>query len=296
MTLHSSPLVFDLFGHTALVDALTRACGMERGRLVVRRFPDDESYVRFETEVAGRDVLLVCNLARPDPVIPALLFSAATAKELGARRVTLVAPYLAYMRQDHRFTAGEAITSRLFADWVCTHVDAVITVDPHLHRYASLDEIYRVPTQVVAAAPALAHWLRAHMTNPVIIGPDAESEQWVKAVAQAAGLPWCVAAKTRNGDRDVTVAMPDLERWRGHAPVILDDIISSGHTMIEAVREVTSAGLGAPVCLAVHAVFADGAHDALLAAGARSIVTTDTLPHATNGVSIAPLLAAALHI
>lgn len=287
-------LIFDLFGHAALADALARAPDAERGRLTVRRFPDEESYVRYESDLRERDVVLAANLSRPDGHIPALLFAAATARELGARSVTLMTPYLPYMRQDHRFIAGEAVTSRIFARLVCSHFDALVTVDPHLHRYAALTEIYTIPAHQVCAAPAIARWIRTHVDKPLLVGPDAESEQWVAAVARLADAPWCVSRKTRNGDRDVSVAVPDLSTWRDRTPVILDDIVSSGHTMIEAVKHVRKAQLLPPVCIGVHAVFADGAYDALRATGAATIVTTDTLPHPSNGISLADMLADAL--
>lgn len=287
-------LVYELFGHAALADDIARECAMVRSRLRLRRFPDDESYLRYEDELAGRHVVLVCNLARPDPHIPALLFAAATAKELGARKVTMVAPYLPYMRQDCRFNSGEAVTSRIFAKLVCSHVDALVTMDPHLHRYDRLEAIYTVPVQRTASAPAIAQWVRAHVEQPFILGPDAESEQWVSAVAGLAGAPWRVSRKTRNGDRDVEVCVPDLSAWRSHTPVILDDIISSGRTMVEALRHVRAARLPAPVCIGVHAVFAGDAYQALIEAGAGKVVTTDTLPHASNAISIAHLLADAL--
>ncbi len=284
-------VLFDLFGHGVLADDIAGQCGIERGRVLVRRFPDEETYVRYESDVNGREVLILANLSRPDPHVPALLFAAATARELGARRVTLVAPYLPYMRQDHRFITGEAITSRIFARLVCTHFDALVTMDPHLHRYGALEEIYSVPVRLAASAPAVAQWVLRHVEQPLLMGPDAESEQWVSAVAKLAGAPWCVSQKTRNGDRDVAVSVPDLSAWCGRTPVILDDIISSGRTMLEAVRRVRAAQTPAPVCIGVHAVFADDVQQTLLDAGARAVVTTDTLPHTTNGIAIGPILA-----
>lgn len=287
-------LVFDLFDTGGLADRIAQHARAERGTVVVRRFPDEESYVRYDCELAGRVVVLVCNLSRPDARLPALFFAAATARELGASRIVLAAPYLPYMRQDHRFRAGEAVTSRIFARFVCGHFDRLLTVDPHLHRYAALDELYSIPATRITAAPAIAQWIAAHVERPVLIGPDGESRQWVAAIAQPAGIPWTVARKTRRGDRDVTVEVPDLGAWRGRTPVLVDDIISSGHTMMEAVRCVRSAQFPAPLCIGVHAVFADDAYAALQASGAARIVTTDTLPHPSNAIAIGPLLAHAL--
>ena len=110
-----------------------------------------------------RRIALVCTLDRPDAKMLPLLFAAAAARELGASQVGLVAPYLAYMRQDRRFKPGEAVTSREFARLLSGAFDWLVTVDPHLHRYASLAEIYRIPTRVVHAAPLISQWIRTRI-------------------------------------------------------------------------------------------------------------------------------------
>ncbi len=287
-------VVFALPGNDTLAAALAPAIGAEAGALVMRRFPDDESYLRFDTPVSGRKVVLACSLHQPDTFALPLLFAAATARELGATTIGLAAPYLGYMRQDKRFCDGEAVTSALFAKLLSQHIDWLVTVDPHLHRWKSLDEIYTIPSVVVPAAPLLAAWIKANVATPVLIGPDAESEQWVSAVARIAGAPHVVLEKVRHGDRDVSVSIPDPAALRGHTPVLVDDIISTGGTMIAAVRHALAQGLPAPVCVGVHAVFAGEAHDALLAAGAARIVTTNAIPHAAGVIDVIPSLAAAV--
>lgn len=287
----SAPLLFDLHDHAGLAPGLAAALGAEPGRIEQRRFPDGESYVRFESPVAGRAVLLLAALDRPDEKFLPLLFAAATARELGAASVGLIAPYLPYMRQDARFRPGEGVTSVHFARALSAAIDGLVTVDPHLHRRNSLAEIYDVPALALHAAPLLARWIAGAVERPVLIGPDQESGQWVAAVARAAGAPSLVLDKTRRGDRDVAVSVPDVERWRAHTPVLVDDIVSTGRTLIETVGHLRRAGLPPPICVAVHAVFAGGAHDDLRAAGVARIVTTNSLPHETNAIDLAPLLA-----
>lgn len=287
------PLVLALPGSEALAADLSRQLGAPLGALETRQFPDGESYVRLPEGLAGREAILVCTLARPDAQFLRLVFTARTARELGARRVILVAPYLAYMRQDARFHPGEAVTSRHFADLISREVDALMTVDPHLHRHRALSEIYAVPTTVLHAAPLLADWIAAQVARPLVIGPDIESEQWVKAVAERAGAPHLVLEKQRHGDRRVEVAVPDLGAWRGRQAVLVDDIVSSGRTMIEAAKGVVRQGLAAPVCAAVHALFADDAFAELSGVAAR-VVSTDTVPHPSNAIPVAGLLASAV--
>jgi len=293
MTCSTSTLVFALPGNETLAAALAGKLDAVIGELVVRRFPDGETYLRFATPVAGCKVVLACSLHHPDEQAMPLLFAAATARELGAVAVGLVAPYLGYMRQDKRFNTGEAVTSALFAKMLSRHIDWLVTMDPHLHRWTSLDEIYSVPSTVVPAAPLLAEWIRAHVTAPVLIGPDAESEQWVSAVARDADAPHVVLEKTRRGDRDVSVSIPDPAVLRGRTPVLVDDIISTGRTMIAAARHALAQGLPAPVCLGVHAVFSGDAREALLAAGAARVVTTNTIPQDSGLIDVNAALAAA---
>jgi ribose-phosphate pyrophosphokinase len=287
----SKPVLFDLAGHGALAHGLATALGTEPGRIEQRRFPDGESYVRIDSPVAGRAVMLLAGLDRPDDKVLPLLFAAATARDLGAREVGLIAPYLAYMRQDARFRAGEGITSIYFARALSSAVDWLVTVDPHLHRRKSLSEIYSVPAVAMHAAPLLAEWIGGAVERPLLIGPDAESSQWVEAVARGAGAPSIVLEKQRRGDRAVDIAVPDIERWRDHTPVLVDDIVSTGRTMIETVRHLKRAGLRPPVCVAVHGVFAGDAYEALRAAGAARVITANTIHHDSNAIDVAPLIA-----
>lgn len=286
-------LILPLPGAETLASEIADGLKAELGAVETRRFPDGESYVRLPPEVAGRDVVIVCTLARPDDQFLRLVFAARAARELGATRLTLVAPYLAYMRQDKRFQPGEALTSRHFADLISREFDALITVDPHLHRHKDLSEIYSIPATALRAAPLLADWIRRNVERPLIMGPDMESEQWVSQVAVRAAAPHLVLNKQRHGDRDVEIAIPDLDAWRDHQPVLIDDIVSSGRTMIETAEGLVARGLAKPICVAVHALFADDAY-LRLSDLARSVVSTNTVSHPSNGISVAPILIDAL--
>lgn len=259
-----------------------------------RRFPDGERYLRLQAGVAGADCWLFAQLRDPDPQALSLWFLADAARELGAARVGLAAPYLPYMRQDIRFRDGEAVTSRSFAAFVSARFDALVTVDPHLHRHPTLAAVYTIPATAVASAPALARWIAAEVRDPVLIGPDEESGQWVHDVAARVGCPALVLAKTRHGDRDVQVSVPDAAAHAGRHPVLLDDIVSSAHTMAQAVRRVRAAWPGAqPTCVGVHALFEPGALALLQEAGAGRVASSNTLPHATNAVDVLGELAQA---
>jgi len=188
---------------------------------------------------------------------------------------------------------GEAITSRTFASVLSRAFDWIATVDPHLHRYPTLGDVYSIPGVVAHAAPELARWIRENVESPIIIGPDGESAQWAEEVAGAAGAPVAILEKRRHGDRDVEISPPKVDLGR-HTPVLIDDIISSARTMAEAVRVLAREGAASPVCVGVHAVFAGGAEEALRAAGVSRVVTCNTIVHPTNAIDVLATFAATL--
>ncbi len=287
-------LVLALPGGSVLARRLARLLRCDWSALALHRFPDGETLVRIDAPVAGRCVVLAGSLNQPDGKTLPLLFAADAARELGARQVGLAAPYLAYLRQDLRFAPGEAVTSRSYGRLLSGSLDFLVTVDPHLHRWNSLGDVYAIRTEVVAAAPRIARWLRANVPLPLLVGPDEESRQWVAEVARLADAPSTVMTKERRGDRDVVVTMESCEGWPGRRPVLLDDIVSTGATLAAAARALRQAGLPAPLCIGVHALFAPDAMAQLERAGVTRVVTCDSVPHPTNGIGLTALVARAV--
>lgn len=283
------PVVFSMPYSRVLGDRLAALLGADTGEIDTRHFPDGDSYVRIvknSAHVNGRQTIIVATLDRPDEKILPVWFLADTLRELGAARVGLVCPYLPYMRQDRRFKDGEAVTSVSFARMMSRHLGWMVTVDPHLHRHKNLSAIYSIPTEVVHAAPLISEWIRTNIDSPVVIGPDEESEQWVASVARAAGAPYIVQRKVRSGDRSVRIEMPETRDYAANTPVVVDDIISTAHTMIETVNELRRRALRAPACIGIHGIFADNAFAELAHAGAATIVTCNTVNHESNRVDI----------
>lgn len=280
-------------GNEALAGGVAERLGAGVSPVDLHRFPDGESLVTLQGDVRGADVAFVLSLCEPDRWALPLWFAAATARELGARRVGLISPYLAYMRQDVRFHEGEAVSARLFARFLEQSVDWLVTVDPHLHRTPDLSALYTMPTHRVEAAPAIARWIAGHVADPILIGPDSESAQWVAAIAARAGAPFQVLEKARHGDRDVTVSLPDASAAAGRTPVIIDDIVSSGHTLLRTLEQLEHLGLPAPVVIAIHPVFAGDAFERLRSARLARLVSTDTIAHASNAITVVPELARA---
>lgn len=285
-----TPLLFPLPGNRPLADRLVDLIPGTAGTLETRHFPDGETYLRFADDLKDRDVVLVCSLDRPDAKITPLLFAAETARELGARKIGLVAPYLCYMRQDRRFKAGEAITSHSFASMISRVFDWMITVDPHLHRYHSLAEIYAIPAKTLHAGPAIADWIKKNVVQPYLIGPDSESRQWVETVARDCGARWAVTEKTRRGDRDILEQPLAVPVPRGYVPVLLDDIVSSGTTFLETLRMLQRSEAPSAIAIAIHGLCDANTEAALIMAGAK-LVTTNSVPNPWARIDVAPLIA-----
>ena len=238
--------------------------------------------------------MLLRSLAQPDEKLVELLLAAQTARSLGSTRITLLAPYLAYMRQDMAFQPGEAVSQRIVGHFLAGLFDAVVTVDPHLHRVATLREAVPVPrTVVLSGAPLLADLIVQRRPDALLVGPDEESAQWVAQAAARHGFDHAVCRKVRHGDRHVEIALPKMP-VRGRAVVLLDDVASSGHTLAQAARGLLAAGAASVDVAVTHALCAGDAGQLLWNAGIRQVWSTDCIEHPSNAVSMADALAAAL--
>jgi ribose-phosphate pyrophosphokinase len=272
---------------------IAQAAGMAHARIERHRFPDGELKLRLPPALPAR-VVLLRTLNNPNEKLVELLLVARTARTLGATHLTLVAPYLAYMRQDIAFQSGEVVSQRVVGRFLADLFDAVITVDPHLHRVATLTEAVPVAqATVLSGAPLLADLIATHHAQPLLIGPDEESAQWIAQAAERHGFDFGVCRKIRNGDRDVHIALPDLN-IAGRTVVLLDDVASSGHTLAGAARLLLAAGAASVDVAVTHALFAGDALQVIQQAGVGQVWSTDCITHPSNAVSMAPLIAQTL--
>lgn len=290
----SVPIVFSLYNSAELSRSIVSKTGFESGKLLIHSFPDMETVVTIQSDVIGRDIILIVGLDDPNSKALPLIFAAETLRSLGAKNITLVAPYLPYMRQDAIFEIGQGITSHYFAKLISQYFDKLITIDPHLHRTHALADIYSIPNIVLHASNSIAQWIKLHIQNPVLIGPDSESLQWVEAIATLADAPYTTLNKIRKNDTDISVSLPDISQYHGTVPILVDDIISTGMTMLATINHLKNLHSTPPICIGVHGIFAQHAYENLLAAGAQRIVTCNTLSHPSNAIDISAELITAL--
>lgn len=273
--------------------ALSAAMGWPLGVVQRHAFPDGETRLTLPPELPA-DVVVLRGLQDPNAKLTELLLAAAGARELGAARLTLVCPYLAYMRQDMAFRPGEVVSQRHLGALLAHSFDGVITVDPHLHRVATLDEV--LPGRcglALSAAPLLGRYVAGNVPGALLLAPDEEAGRWVKAAAEAAALDHAVCVKERRGDRDVEVSLQGAP-VRGRTVVVLDDVASTGRTLASAARAAFAAGAAGVDVAVTHALFVGDALAHVGAAGVRRVWSSDCVPHTSNAVSVVPLLAQAL--
>ena len=272
---------------------LAAAANCAYGQIAVHRFPDGESRLTLPPRL-GTVAYLCRSLDHPNEKLVEILLAADAARALGAEHVGLVAPYLCYMRQDTAFHPGEAVSQRTIGRLLAAHFDEVISVDPHLHRVHDFAQAVPAARAVALhATEPMAAFLRERGGAPLLLGPDEESAQWVGAIAAAAGFEHAVASKTRRGDRDVEVQLPDVP-LAGRDVVLVDDVASSGGTLAACARACLASGASTVAALVTHALFVGDALQVLRAAGVAGIWSTDSVPHPTNRIPLGALLARAL--
>ncbi|GAB4143363.1 MAG: ribose-phosphate pyrophosphokinase [Sphingomonadales bacterium] len=287
--------LYFLPGQQAPAEALAKALQIAARPIHIRRFPDGESLVRIDPPPTT--AIVYASLDRPNEKLVELILAAAALADNGARRLVLVAPYLCYMRQDMAFAPGEAVSQRVIGALLAQRFDRVIAVDPHLHRTEDLAQVFPgIAADALSATGLIADMLRRQGIDrdTVLVGPDAESRQWVERVAAPLGLELLIGEKQRHGDRDVDVTVAGVERARGRPAILIDDVVSSGMTVARCARVLRQAGVGPVKLVTVHALIGADDWAQVQAAGVDDICSSDSIAHPSNRFSLAPLLAAAL--
>ena len=259
----------------------------------LKRFPDGESYVRIPSDLKGERVAVIQSTPRPqNENLFELFLLLSTAKELGAEHVTAVVPYLAYARQNKPFKAGEAASARTVCDLIeRAGADEVLIVDLH---EADVLKYFSIPARDVSAAPLFGRYFkRFDLEHPLVLGPDDKAIRQARLAAIELGAEADYLEKERVAPNEVATEAKPLE-VEGRDVLIIDDIISTGGTMIEAARILEKLRARRLYAACTHAVLAPGALERLIAAGFTKIVASDTIETQISTVSAAPVIAEAL--
>ncbi len=284
----------------ALAKSLAKSLHALYSPLTINAFPDGDIYLQYNCNLKNKTLIIVQSFhPHPDQSLMDIIFAAHTAKDLGAKKVILVAPYLGYMRQDKRFHPGECISSKIMAKLLNGCVDKIITLDPHLHRYKSLKDIFTIPAVNLTANTLLAEYIKSsfpakYFKNEVIIGPDWESYQWAEDIAKSVGIPYTVLEKQRISSLEVHVKMINPITIKGKDVIIVDDIISTGRTIADAAKKAKSLGAKTITTISVHGIFVEDAISVMKSAGVNHIISTNTIDKPTSKIDVTSLIAQAL--
>lgn len=267
--------------------------GVPLAEIILHHFPDSESFLRLPPSLPEH-VIICRSLNQPNDKLIELLLCAKTARELGAKRLTLVAPYLCYMRQDIANLPGEAVSQRIIGKLLAEFFDDVITVDPHLHRISSLDQAIPIKNAIsLTASYEIACFLKQNLNDALLFGPDSESEQWVANIAKTCGFDYCIANKVRCGDRQVEINLPEYN-YQNRQVVIIDDMASTGRTLGTAAKLLRAAGCKDLYAVVTHPLFCEDAENYILKSGVKTIWSTDSIEHPTAFIKLDGLLANAI--
>lgn len=273
---------------------LAAILGIEAAPVSVHRFPDGE--LRVTASTPDPTTVLYAAFDPPNEKLLAVLFAAEALRRNGCRRLVLVAPYLCYMRQDTAFQPGEGISQKVVGELLSNAVDRVISVNAHLHRTKDIRCIFpSIVAEDLSAMPAIAKYLQAAPFDPatIVVGPDEEARPWISEIAHRLGLTFAVAQKTRQGDSSVTITLPRQD-FQGHPVLLVDDIVSSGSTLMACAHALKSAGAAVIDAVVIHALFPVNQIAQFELAGIRSVRSTDSLSHPSSVIPLAEVLASAL--
>src|SRR3989344_1031605 len=273
-----------------LAKNISKILNCEYSELKVNKFPDGELYVKFNAELKNKEIILIQTLHPSNDALLELIFACHTAKELGCRNIKLVIPYLAYIRQDKRFNPGEAVSSRIVGS-LLSCVDEIITIDPHLHRFNSLNEVFNTKTKKLTANEIIKKFISKNFKNPVIIGPALESYQWAKKIALEINAEASILKKERFSSTKVKVSAVNGIEIKNKEVIIIDDIISTGNTILEAIKNIKKLKPRSINVIGIHGIFADKKVYEEIKKSTKSIITTNTIPNKNAKIDISQLIA-----
>lgn len=292
-------ILFAGSGNPPLARAIAAEMGSALGACSVERFPDGETSVSLLESVRGKDVFLLQPTCPPvnDTVMELLVFADAC-RRAAAGRIHAVVPYYGYARSDKRHGRREPIAASMVALLMKeAGIDHVVTIDLHTTQ---IEGFFPGPFDTLSAVPTLCAALKPRLPgDAVVVSPDAGRVKLATEYAARLDLPLAVLHKRRESGTETRVTHL-VGEVQGRTCLVIDDMISTGGTLVESVSALSEAGATAFMVAATHGLLLRGAAQRLAEAGVGCVFVTDTVPPADDPrgivqtVSVAPLLAGAL--
>ncbi len=265
---------------TGIGKAVASRLGAEYAEAKHKLFSDGESEVLVEENVTGKDILIVQSLyPLQDKRLVELFLLANDMKKRGAKSVGVIVPYLAYAREDKRFEGkGNAVSITTILElFNAVGITTLITVAPH--KVESLSA-FRGKVVVVDAITPLSRLMKGDVTSPFILAPDKSAAGLAEKAAREMGCEYSYIDKTRDKTTgQVGIANAPKERMDGKEVIILDDMISSGGTIVQAAEFARGKGAGRIIAAAAHLLMVNEAYDRMAKAGISSIYGTNSIKY-----------------
>ncbi|RMD66622.1 ribose-phosphate diphosphokinase [Candidatus Pacearchaeota archaeon] len=301
----------------SLAKKVANELGAAYSEIEMRKFPDNELYVRVRIPLRTSRVAFIESFARKpnEKLISAFLVSSAL-ENLGVKSKILVASYMPYMRQDKVFHRGESVSARKIVGLLARSFDRLYAIDPHLHRIPSLQHISKNAFEI-SANELVEDYIKRKFKSYVILAPDEESQQWGPRIASKLGMGYVLFKKTRFSDRKVKIVPKSFvlhsgssesagrsgelararsrglkEKLKLERVLVIDDIISTGKTMLETIQFAKKLGAREIVCIGIHGIFAEQADKRIVKSA--QLITTNTIPSSYSKIDVSRLISTSL--
>ena len=272
-------------------ERVAQIIGAKKVGVDYKNFPDGESYIRLTGSVRGEEVLLVhTTYPQPDKRVLELLLLIDTLKDLGAAKIKVVVPYMAYSRQDTRFRKGEAVSiDTIFRLIEAAGADEFYTID--IHKECSLDA-FKIQAKNLHATEVIADHIKGMgLKKPYILSPDKGALDIAKRIGKSMGAEYGNLEKTRDRITGAITVSGDRVEAEGRDVVITDDLISTGGTIANACKILKDGGARRVIAVCTHPLIVEGAYKRMKGAGLDEVLGTDTVDSEVSKISVAPLIA-----
>lgn len=293
-----------------LAASVARELGEKLCYVETRKFPDGERYLRISESVENEEVTVIQSTGYPqDENLMELIFMIANLKDLGAKKVRVVVPYMGYARQEKRFNPGETISAKIVCEMIeSAGADEFITFN--IHEKCVLD-FFNIPARNISAMSDIADYLNKKFfkkedAKPLIIAPDKGAYGFAQEISEIIGCDCTYLTKVRLGPDKVETKIVDVrcdsesentvnvDSVKGMHAIIVDDIIATGGTIVNAINILKQYGASSVDVCCVHPILTNNGATRIYAAGANKIIGTNSLSSDTSRVSIASSIADAL--
>ncbi len=284
-------MVFLIIGGSAsqkLAAKVAREMGENLTPIETRRFPDGERYIRINDEVPSEVVVIQSTGYPQDENLMELFLLLKNLKSLGVEKTRVVIPYYGYGRQERRFKSGEAVSAVIIAELIeAAGASEIYSINLH---EKNIKEFFKIPMHEISAMPIIADYIKGHIDDPMIIGPDKSAFGFAKEISGILNCECDYLEKIRISPEVVETKPKNLD-VEDREVVIIDDIISTGGTIVNAAKLLQELGARKVVVGCVHPVLVEDALLKIFAAGVEDVFATDTLRSDVSSISVAKLIA-----